>query len=89
MDISISCQRGSFIVICTSDPLERFHLQTLSLSLFMSRVGANYYNPSPSTYQSTFFTNFTNGSPYFHICYSLIFEYIYIFLKKKTSFFKF
>ena len=45
--------------------------ERLSLSLFMSRVGTNYYNPSPPADQSTFFTNFTNGSPYFHNCYAL------------------
>lgn len=68
MDISISCQKDPlFLVICTSDPLECFHLERLSLSLFMSWVEANYYNSSPSTYQSTFFTNFTNRSSYFHI----------------------
>jgi hypothetical protein len=87
MDISISCQNRSFIFICTSDPLESPRLERLSLSLFMSRVGANYYNSSPSTYQSTFFTNFTNRGPYFHICRSLILN-IYTFLKK-MSFFKF
>nr|QHH25708.1 ribosomal protein L36 [Asarum heterotropoides]QSV10642.1 ribosomal protein L36 [Asarum heterotropoides var. mandshuricum]UXR13921.1 ribosomal protein L36 [Asarum heterotropoides var. mandshuricum] len=41
------------------------------MSLFMSRVGTNCYNSSPSTDQSAFFTNFTNGSPYFHIFNSL------------------
>nr|YP_009559857.1 ribosomal protein L36 [Alnus cremastogyne]AZV03491.1 ribosomal protein L36 [Alnus cremastogyne] len=41
------------------------------MSLFMSRVGTNYYNSSPSTDQTTFFTNFTNRGPYFHICHSL------------------
>lgn len=45
--------------------------ERLSLSLFMSRVGTNYYNASSPTDQSTFFTNFTNGGPYFHSCYSL------------------
>lgn len=72
MDISISCQNGSSILICTSDPLElkRFRLQRLSLSLFMSWVRANHYNSPSSTYQSTLFTNFTNRGPYFHICHS-------------------
>nr|QKG03139.1 ribosomal protein L36 [Laguncularia racemosa] len=46
-------------------------LKRLSLSLFMPRVGTNYYNSSPPTDQSTFFTNFTNGGPYFHSCCSL------------------
>nr|AZM32468.1 ribosomal protein L36 [Magnolia sieboldii] len=41
------------------------------MSLFMSRIETNYYNSSPPTDQSTFFTNFTNRGPYFHICYSL------------------
>nr|WED20286.1 ribosomal protein L36 [Castanopsis hystrix] len=45
----------------------------------MSRVGTNYYNSSPSTDQSTFFTNFTNGGPYFHICHSLTEFKIYLF----------
>lgn len=84
MDISISCQTGSFILffICTSDFLESSCLENLSLPLFMSRVGANYYNSSPSTYQSTFFTNFTNGGPYFHIFHSLILN-IHIFEETK------
>lgn len=47
-----------------------FALERLALSLFMSRVGTNYYNSSPPTDQSTFFTNFTNRGPYFHICHS-------------------
>nr|QHD18664.1 ribosomal protein L36 [Sinopora hongkongensis] len=38
----------------------------------MSRIGTNYYNSPPPTDQSTFFTNFTNGGPYFHICHSLM-----------------
>nr|YP_010945971.1 ribosomal protein L36 [Caragana spinosa]WGN99155.1 ribosomal protein L36 [Caragana spinosa] len=43
----------------------------LSLSLFMSWIGTNYYNsPSPAD-QSTFFTNLTNRGSYFHISYSL------------------
>nr|YP_009541446.1 ribosomal protein L36 [Sonneratia alba]AYR05448.1 ribosomal protein L36 [Sonneratia alba] len=46
-------------------------LTRLALSLFMSRVGTNYYNSPPPTDQSTFFTNFTNGGPYFHSCRSL------------------
>lgn len=52
-------------------PFRESFLEKLSLSLFMSRVGTDYYNPSPPTDQSTFFTNFTNGGPYFHICNSL------------------
>lgn len=80
MDISISCQNRPFFFICTSDPLEIFRLERLSLSLFMSRVGTNYENSSPSTYQLTFFTNFTNRGSYFHICYSFI-------LNIHTSFF--
>nr|YP_009336065.1 ribosomal protein L36 [Ulmus davidiana]YP_009336143.1 ribosomal protein L36 [Ulmus laciniata]YP_009336221.1 ribosomal protein L36 [Ulmus macrocarpa]YP_009336298.1 ribosomal protein L36 [Ulmus pumila]YP_009486159.1 ribosomal protein L36 [Ulmus chenmoui]YP_009488541.1 ribosomal protein L36 [Ulmus gaussenii]YP_009557894.1 ribosomal protein L36 [Zelkova serrata]YP_009686883.1 ribosomal protein L36 [Ulmus americana]YP_009906774.1 ribosomal protein L36 [Ulmus parvifolia]APP88963.1 ribosomal p len=45
------------------------------MSLFMSWVGTNYYNSSSSTDQSTFFTNFTNGGSYFHICHSLILNF--------------
>nr|YP_009326023.1 ribosomal protein L36 [Citrullus lanatus]YP_009348065.1 ribosomal protein L36 [Citrullus lanatus subsp. mucosospermus]YP_009420828.1 ribosomal protein L36 [Citrullus colocynthis]APD52514.1 ribosomal protein L36 [Citrullus lanatus]APW82496.1 ribosomal protein L36 [Citrullus lanatus]APW82581.1 ribosomal protein L36 [Citrullus lanatus]APW82666.1 ribosomal protein L36 [Citrullus lanatus]APW82751.1 ribosomal protein L36 [Citrullus lanatus subsp. mucosospermus] len=37
----------------------------------MSRIGTNYHNSSPPTDQATFFTNFPNGGPYFHICHSL------------------
>lgn len=46
-------------------------LQRLSLSLFMSWIRTNHYNASAPTDQSTFFTNFTNRSPYFHIYDSL------------------
>nr|YP_010630480.1 ribosomal protein L36 [Allium sacculiferum]WBN97526.1 ribosomal protein L36 [Allium sacculiferum] len=38
----------------------------------MSRIGTNHYNSSAPTDQSTFFTNFTNRSPYFHISYPLL-----------------
>nr|YP_009676115.1 ribosomal protein L36 [Berchemiella wilsonii]QDE13034.1 ribosomal protein L36 [Berchemiella wilsonii] len=41
------------------------------MSLFMSRIGTNYYNSSSPTDQSAFFTNFTHGGSYFHICHSL------------------
>ena len=63
--------------------------ERLSLSLFMSRVGTNYYNASPSTDQSAFFTNFTNGGSYFHNCYSLTEFRIYFTDWKKISFLKF
>lgn len=55
----------SFIFVGT--PFRKFFLERLSLSLFMSRIGTNHYNSPAPTDQSTFFTNFTNGSPYFHI----------------------
>uniref|UniRef100_A0A8S0XJF6 Uncharacterized protein n=1 Tax=Spirodela intermedia TaxID=51605 RepID=A0A8S0XJF6_SPIIN len=48
-----------------------FWYSTLSLSLFMSWIRTNHYNSSAPTDQSTFFTNFTNRSPYFHIYDSL------------------
>ena len=72
MDISISCQNRSFGDLFIGSFREcLFIIKRLSLSLFMSRVGTNYYNAPPSTNQSTFFTNFTNGGSYFHNCYSL------------------
>nr|AAS46077.1 ribosomal protein L36 [Oryza sativa Indica Group] len=41
--------------------------ERLPLSLFMLRIGTNDSNSSTPTNQSTFCTNFTNRSSYFHI----------------------
>lgn len=60
-----------------------FLFERLSLSLFMSRVGTNYYNSSSPTDQSTFFTNFTNGGPDFHSCYSLTEFRMYLFSSRQ------
>lgn len=86
MDISISCQNDLvffylFIVSFLESPFQK-----LSLSLFMSWVGTNYYNPSPPADQSTFFTNFPNGSPYFHNCYALNEFRIYLLVLEENRF---
>lgn len=64
-------------------------LERLSLSLFMSRIGTNHYNSSAPTDQSTFFTNFTNRSPYFHISFSLLSFLIYSLEENKSLVFFF
>jgi hypothetical protein len=60
-------------------------MEILSLSLFMSWIRTNYDNSPSPTDQSTFFTNFTNRGPDFHICHSLTKSRIYLLDENKFS----